>query len=100
MMRRIQRPFSLVGADGVLIRDIRAVLSHDSASERTEDDLSCAAEKVTALVPARYTPAGGFSRGMVIVGGAARYRVLVPMDLDGLWRLRCERIHFEAEANG
>ena len=100
MMRRVQRPFSLMGADGALIGTVRAVMSHNSASERAEDDLSCAAEKVTAVVPSRYTPAGGFSRGMLLVKGSARYRVLVPIDLGGLWRLRCERIHFESEANG
>lgn len=98
MMRRIQRPFSLTGADGVPLGTVRAVLSRDSAAERTENDLSFAAERVTALIPSRYTPVGGFLRGMVLTSGSARYRVLAPIDLGGMWRLKCERIYFESEA--
>ena len=96
MMRRVERAFALTDAAGRGISEIRAVLSHRTSEETDEDDLSRATETVLALIPARYTPEAGFSRGMLLMRGGARYRMLVPVDLGRMWRVKCERIHVES----
>ena len=95
MMRAVQRQFRLLDGAGQDAGEIRAVLSHRTSEETAEDGLLRATETVLALIPARYTPAGGFCRGMVLIRGEARYRMLVPVDLGRIWRVKCERVHAE-----
>ena len=98
MMRRLLRAFNLTAADGTPLGTVMAVISHRTAEEIEEDDLSRASAKVLALIPARYTPPGGFRRGMVLTRGSALYRIQVPVELSRLWRVKCERIYVEQEA--
>ncbi len=97
MMRRVQRAFHLTDADGTPMGTVMAVISHRSSEEIAEDDLERASATVLALIPARYTPSGGFRRGMRLIRGEARYRMLMPVDLSRLWRVKCERIYTEGE---
>lgn len=98
MMRRLLRGFNLTGADGTPLGTVMAVISHRTAEEIEEDDLSRAAARVLALIPARYTPVGGFCRGMVLTRGEARYKMQVPVELSRIWRVKCERIYTEGQA--
>lgn len=98
MMRRIQRPFTLTDSTGEDLGTVRAVISHRSAEETEEDELNLGTETVMALIPARFAPAGGFARGMTLSYGAARYRMLIPVEIGRLWRVKCERVYGEKEA--
>lgn len=95
MMRRLLRTFILKNKDGESVGTVMAVISHRTAEEIMEDDLDRASATVLALIPARYTPVGGFRRGMTITRGDAVYRMLVPVDLGRIWRVKCERIYVE-----
>lgn len=95
MMRRIQRLFSLEAADGTVLGTVHAVVSYRTSEETKEDDLLRATETALALIPARDAPDGGFLRGMVLARGAARYRMLVPVQIGRLWRIKCERVYTE-----
>lgn len=97
MMRRIQRPFTLTDSTGDLLGSLRAVISHRSAEETEEDELNLGTETVMALIPARFAPAGGFSRGMTLTYGTARYRMLIPVEIGRYWRIKCERVYGEKE---
>ena len=41
----------------------------------------------------RYTPPGGFVRGMSLTHDGAVYRMLTPVKLSRLWAVKCIRIH-------
>ncbi len=98
MMRRVQRPFALTDSTGESLGTVRAVISHRSAEETEEDDLNLGTETVMALIPARFAPAGGFARGMLLLYGSARYRMLIPVEIGRYWRIKCERVYSEREA--
>ena len=95
MMRRLLRAFALKDNDGTPIDTVMAVISHRTAEEITEDDFDRSSATVLALIPGRYTPKGGFRRGMTLTRAEAVYRMLVPVDLGRMWRVKCERIYME-----
>ena len=73
--------------------EIRALLVARSSEENNADGLSHAAQTVSALIPLRYTPAGGFVRGMSLLQNGVIYRMLTPVKLSRLWAIKCVRIH-------
>ena len=98
MMRRVQQTFALTDPKGTAQGFVRAVLSHRSAEETEKDGLNLGTETAMALIPARFAPADGFSRGMLLHRGEARYRMLIPVQIGRYWRVKCERVHGEREA--
>lgn len=73
--------------------EISALLVARSSEENSSEDISHANQTVSALIPIRYTPRGGFVRGMSLAHGGAIYRMLTPVKLSRLWSVKCIRIH-------
>ena len=73
--------------------EISALLVARSSEENSSEDISHANQTVSALIPMRYTPRGGFVRGMSLAHGGAIYRMLTPVKLSRLWSVKCIRIH-------
>lgn len=73
--------------------EISALLVARSSEENSSEDISHAAQTISALIPARYTPQSGFVRGMTLSHGGAIYRMLTPVKLSRLWSVKCMRIH-------
>lgn len=73
--------------------EISALLVARSSEENSSEDISHANQTVSALIPMRYTPRGGFVRGMSLTHGGAIYRMLTPVKLSRLWSVKCIRIH-------
>lgn len=102
MLRREAKNFILYGPPSVsetgeesrrVLGMIRAAVSFRSAEERAEDGVLLAAETAAALIPARYTPPGGFRRGMQIADGNHLYEMQTPVNLGRRWAVKCVRIH-------
>ena len=81
------------GGEIPLSWEISALLVARSSEENSSEDISHAAQTVSALIPMRYTPRGGFVRGMSLTHGGAIYRMLTPVKLSRLWSVKCIRIH-------
>lgn len=77
----------------LLIGEIRAAFSTYSSEETEEDDVSRSMETVYAVIPARYAPAGGFCRSMLLQWGEASFRMLNPVCLGTIWSVKCLRVH-------
>lgn len=95
-MTSFYQTFQLTAAGGETLPAVRGVLSHRSSEENEEGDLSRSMETVLIVVQNRYAPPGGFQRGMYLFppeGG--RYRVLTPVRVGRLWRLKAERVFTE-----
>lgn len=73
--------------------EISVLLVARSSEENSSEDISHAAQTVSALIPMRYTPRGGFVRGMSLTHGGEVYRMLTPVKLSRLWSVKCIRIH-------
>ena len=73
--------------------EISALLVARSSEENSSEDISHANQTVSALIPMRYTPPGGFLRGMSLTHEGAVYRMLTPVKLSRLWAVMCTRIH-------
>ena len=73
--------------------EISALLVARSSEENSSEDISHANQTVSALIPMRYTPPGGFLRGMSLTHEGAVYRMLTPVKLSRLWAVKCTRIH-------
>ena len=73
--------------------EISALLVARSSEENSSEDISHANQTVSALIPMRYTPPGGFLRGMSLTHEGAVYRMLTPVKLSRLWAVKCIRIH-------
>ena len=73
--------------------EIRALFVSRSSEENNSEDISHAAETLSVLIPGRYTPPGGFVRGMSLEKDGAVYRMLTPVNLGRLWSVKCLRIH-------
>ena len=73
--------------------EISALLVARSSEENSSEDISRASQTVSALIPMRHTPAGGFVRGMTLTHGGAIYRMLTPVKLSRLWSVKCIRTH-------
>ena len=73
--------------------EISALLVARSSEESSSEDISHANQTVSALIPMRYTPPGGFLRGMSLTHEGAVYRMLTPVKLSRLWAVKCTRIH-------
>lgn len=73
--------------------EIRALLVARSSEENSSEALSHAAQTVSALIPMRYTPSGGFARGMSLIQDGQVYKMLTPIKLSRLWVIKCIRIH-------
>lgn len=73
--------------------EIRALLVARSSEENYSEDFSHAAETVSALIPMRYTPPGGFVRGMSLSKDGEVYKMLTPVKLSRIWAIKCVRIH-------
>ncbi len=96
MERMLLYGIPAIGTDGHEKRDflseIRGTFVPRSAEETEEDDLDRAVQTVYAVIPKRYTPPGGFCRGMELVAqDGGRYRVLTPVLCGGFWSLKCSR---------
>ena len=73
--------------------EISALLVARSSEENSSEDISHANQTVSVLIPMRYTPPGGFLRGMSVTHEGAVYRMLTPVKLSRLWAVKCTRIH-------
>ena len=73
--------------------EISALLVARFSEENSSEDISHANQTVSALIPMRYTPPGGFLRGMSLTHEGAVYRMLTPIKLSRLWAVKCTRIH-------
>jgi hypothetical protein len=96
-MNGFYKHFTLTGAEGETLPPVGGILSHRSSEENEEGELSRSMETVLLVVQNRYAPAGGFQRGMTLSpqkdGGT--YRILTPVFVGRLWRLKAERLHTE-----
>ena len=95
-MKGFHRWFTLTG-EGLAPSPLRGTVSHRSSEENESGDFSRAVETVLFVVHDAYAPAGGFVRGMTLTpeAGGGVYRILTPVQVGHLWRLKAERIHTE-----
>lgn len=77
--------------------EIGAVVSRLSTDEVTGDDVERSRITASACVRREYAPAGGFVRGMRLVRGTERWRVLSAVLCARLWVLRLERTIMDGE---
>lgn len=96
MERMLLRGVPVIGRDGAERREdigeVRGTLVSRSAEETEEDGLDRAVQTVYAVIPDRYSPRGGFRRGMELHcadGGCCR--VLTPVRCGAWWSLKCSR---------
>ena len=73
-------------------------MAQKRGGKQRQDCVFCAVDRdravqtVYAVIPKRYTPAGGFCRGMEILAqDGGRYRILTPVLCGGFWSLKCSR---------
>ena len=102
MLMRLEKKFTLcgvpqIGVNGEETRaqlgEIRCAVSSQTAKESLDNEVRLATETATAFVAQRWTPPGGFLRGMELKRGDAVYRILTPVENSAGWTLKCARIH-------
>ena len=77
--------------DPYLLEESETVVAPSEETE--EEDLDRAVQTVYAVIPKRYTPPGGFIRGMEIrTADGGRCRVLTPVLCGGYWSIKCSRV--------
>lgn len=77
--------------------EISAVVSRTGAGEVSSDGVERSRVTASACVRRELAPDGGFVRGMVLVRGRERYRVLSAVLCSRLWVLRLERTVMDGE---